>query len=52
MDTRTASTLELLLDYEDYHRTRGRRQWEDGNLSFQSCLYASSATNFYLVCLL
>jgi four helix bundle suffix protein len=30
-----ASLQELLVDYEDYLRTRGHRQWEDGSVELQ-----------------
>lgn len=30
-----ASSQELLLDYEDYLRTRNHRQWEDGSVELQ-----------------
>jgi four helix bundle suffix protein len=30
-----ASSQELLLDYEDYLRTRGHRKWEDGSVEVQ-----------------
>jgi four helix bundle suffix protein len=30
-----ASSHELLIDYEDYLRTRGHRQWEDGSVELE-----------------
>lgn len=46
-----ASSQELLLDYEDYLRTRGHRQWEDGSvevLKMRELGRKHNSTGFYM----
>ncbi len=46
-----ASLHELLVDYEDYLRTRGRRQWEEGSIELKKMRelgYSHNDTAFYM----
>ncbi len=46
-----ASLLELLVDYEDYLRTRGHRQWEENSIELKKMRelgYSHNDTAFYM----
>ncbi len=46
-----ASSHELLIDYEDYLRTRGHRQWEDGSVELEKMRelgHKHNDTTFYM----